>query len=128
MLCFILVCWPSLFLAQSLFTQAKRSVLIRSQLFFLTQVANIGATFGGTMVFTKLVVKPMERLSTPLCAVYFFLPFRRHSKLAVGVFLTHFFFHFLKSYPAKSEITRLQKKIVIRISTAEAATRCLSRE
>ena len=96
-LCFILVCWPSLFLAQSLFTQAKRSVLIRSPLFFLTQVANIGATFGGTMVFTKLVIKPMERLSTPLCAVYFaslFLTVQTAFETCSGRFFDAFFFSF----------------------------------
>ena len=59
------------------FTHAERSVLIRSPLFFLSKVANIGATFGGTIVFTKLGKRLMGKPSTALFAADFailFLP------------------------------------------------------
>ena len=56
----------------------------------------------------------MERLSTPLCAVYFaslFLTVQTAFETCSGRFFDAFFFlHFLKSYPAKSEITKDFKK------------------
>ena len=93
----------------AMFTHAQRSVLIRSELFFLTQVANIGATFGDTIIFTKLVERSMENSRVPSILLVSFYRITRHSKLAVGGFLTHvldFFFHFLKNYPVKSEIIK----------------------